>query len=245
VTWRKREEASVSGSETDCWVSVVHGDEVEIMSKTEHAAEKAREAMSEKLVADEYDRSSIDTSSAEFHRMQAEALENDANDLLVLDGDHQLGAGGEVIPTDSDESSNMLARNTLEAPDMINVEGSAKRIDLLTEAEVLASGLDAAQSICAKNSLEKMLAHQMALCHDAAFRTISEAGQQEDNIERVRLLNVGARFMKTFQEGFQTLHKIRNGNRQTMVVQHVNVSEGGQAVVAGEVGGSRGMTNNG
>ena len=216
---------------------MVHGIKVEIMNKTEHAAELAREAMSERLIADEFDRSGIDPTSAEFHGMQAEALEKEASDLLVLDGDRQLGAGGEVIPTDSDESSNLLARNTLEAPDMINVEGSAKRIDLLTEAGVLAEGLDAAQSVGAKNSLEKMLAHQMSLCHDAAFRTISKANAQMDTIESARLMNAGARLMKTFQEGLQTLHKIRNGNRQTMVVQHVNIAEGGQAVVAGEVGG--------
>ena len=217
------------------------------MSKTEHATEKAREAMSERLIAEDYQRSGIDYSSTEFHRMQAEALEKEANDLLVLDGDRQLGAGGEVIPTDPDEPNRMLARNTLEAPDMINVAASAKRIDQLTEAGVLVEGLDAAQSIDAQNSLEKMLAHQMALCHDVAFRTITEAGQHEDTVEKARLLNASARFMKAFQEGLQTLHKIRNGNRQTMVVQHVHVSEGGQAVIAGEVGGSqgRGVAENG
>jgi hypothetical protein len=37
------------------------------------------------------------------------------------------------------------------------------------------------------------------------------------------------------------LDRLRNGNRQTVVVQHVAVAEGGQAVVAGTVapGGRR------
>jgi hypothetical protein len=208
------------------------------MNKAERAAEKARKAMTEHLIADDYDRSGIDPSSAKFHRMQSKVLNKEASDLLVLDAPCKLGVGGEVVP--SCDTSSMIARNTLEAPDEINVAASAKRIDRLTEAGVLVEGLDAAQSIDAQNSLEKMLAHQMALCHDAAFRTLSEASQQEDTVEKARLLNAGTRLMKTFQEGLQTLHKIRNGNRQTVVVQHVHVSEGGQAVVAGEVGGRGG-----
>ena len=51
------------------------------------------------------------------------------------------------------------------------------------EANVVAPALDAAQSIDAGNSLEKMLAHQMALCHAAAFRTISKANNRMDTVE--------------------------------------------------------------
>jgi len=102
--------------------------------KTNQAVKKARDAMTERLVANEYQRSGIDPSSGDFHRMQAETLEKEANDLLVLTGLCQQGAGGEVIQ--ADESSNEFARNTLEAPNVINVAGSASRVDQLTEAGV-------------------------------------------------------------------------------------------------------------
>ena len=36
-------------------------------------------------------------------------------------------------------------------------------------------------------------------------------------------------------KGIQTLLKLRTGGKQEIVVQHVNVSEGGQAVVAGKM----------
>jgi hypothetical protein len=48
-------------------------------------------------------------------------------------------------------------------------------------------------------------------------------------------MNASARMMQAFQEGFLTLKKARRGGRQTVVVQHVHVTDGGQAVVAGQV----------
>ncbi len=41
--------------------------------------------------------------------------------------------------------------------------------------------------------------------------------------------------MLAYQEGMRFLHKIRSGGRQVVIVQHVQVWEGGQAVIAGEV----------
>jgi hypothetical protein len=50
-----------------------------------------------------------------------------------------------------------------------------------------------------------------------------------------RLLNASARMMESFQHGMLTIAKVRSGGQQTVVVQHVNVGDGGQAVVAGQV----------
>ncbi len=40
------------------------------------------------------------------------------------------------------------------------------------------------------------------------------------------------RMIEAFQRGLLTLERLRDGGKQTVVVQHVAVSEGGQAVVA-------------
>jgi acyl-CoA thioesterase FadM len=53
------------------------------------------------------------------------------------------------------------------------------------------------------------------------------------SVEAARLTNAAARMMRVYQEAFLTLQKIRTGGKQTVVVQHVQVSDGGQAVVAG------------
>jgi hypothetical protein len=54
-------------------------------------------------------------------------------------------------------------------------------------------------------------------------------------VEEARLANAGARMMQVFHEGLLTLQKLKNGGRQTMIVQHVQVSDGGNALVAATV----------
>src|SRR5262249_32723496 len=56
--------------------------------------------------------------------------------------------------------------------------------------------------------------------------------QQADMIETCRLATTAARFMTVFQEGLQTLAKLRTGGKQVVVVQHIHVNDGGQAGVA-------------
>ena len=47
------------------------------------------------------------------------------------------------------------------------------------------------------------------------------------------MANASAKMMDAFQKGTLALHKLRTGGTQTVTVQHVNVSDGGQAVVTG------------
>jgi hypothetical protein len=69
----------------------------------------------------------------------------------------------------------------------------------------------------------------------------SKARQQVQGIEAARLATAAARMMEATARAVLALDRLRNGNRQTVVVQHVAVAEGGQAVVAGTVapGGRR------
>jgi len=41
--------------------------------------------------------------------------------------------------------------------------------------------------------------------------------------------------MDSYQHGMLTIQKVRSGGQQTVVVQHVNVGDGGQAMVAGQL----------
>lgn len=52
----------------------------------------------------------------------------------------------------------------------------------------------------------------------------------EKPVEAARLVNSAARLMQVYQEGLLALFRIRRGGKQTVVVQHVQVSSGGQAV---------------
>jgi len=170
---------------------------------------------------------------------KAKALSIEAEALRSTELSHTIGAGGEVHhhSLNLPHPNTKIAADTLLHPNSVNIGASAERLCLLEAAGVSQLAVDAAETISAANSLEKMLAHQLALCHDTAFKTMHQASERPDNVpDQTRLINSATRLLKCYQDGLLALHKIRSGNRQTMVVQHVNVSDGGQAVVTGEAG---------
>jgi hypothetical protein len=126
---------------------------------------------------------------------------------------------------------------------MVNVTASEHRVDLAADvgSGVVESAVDAAQSAQAENSLEKMLCHQMAAAHRAAMKlTALSLNRSLPPVEIARLSNAAARMMQVYREGLLTTQKLRTGGKQTVVVQHVQVSEGGQAVIAGSVASGQG-----
>jgi hypothetical protein len=126
--------------------------------------------------------------------------------------------------------------DTLENPNMISVDASEQRMILAAGASVLQAAVDASESAQAGNSLGKMLCHQMAAAHHAVMRLVARVGDGGlPIVEGARLSNAAARMMQVYQEAFLTLQKIRTGGKQTVVVQHVQVAEGGQAVIAGSM----------
>jgi hypothetical protein len=158
-----------------------------------------------------------------------------------------VGTGGEVATGESE--ARPFVDTLLERPDMVGIDASRHRLGLAAKAGGIALALDAAETANAGNSLEKMLAHQIAAAHTAAIELQAEAlallveFRNTDRryailtTEAAKLINASARMMDTTQHGISTLHRLRTGGRQTLVVQHVNVSGGGKAVVAGEVNG--------
>ena len=85
--------------------------------------------------------------------------------------------------------------------------------------------------IAPRDGIEAMLATQMAATHIALIRhsaslACSNAPQNIDMNEKI--FNKLAR---TFTTQMEALRKHRNGGKQTVTVQHVNVEDGGQAIV--------------
>ena len=91
--------------------------------------------------------------------------------------------------------------------------------------------------------------HQLAAAHSLSMRMMVAAGEElaayknsgheysHRSIEACRMANTATRLMDAYQRGMLTVERMRKGGRQIMTVQHVNVAAGGQAVVAGTVGG--------
>jgi hypothetical protein len=171
-----------------------------------------------------------------LNRFEVERAQAEAETMLKPSGELVTGAG-EVVNVDSEsEISRLVFANTIREPNMIGVDASEQRLEAAADAGILEAAVDAAESARAGNSLEKMLCHQMAAAHHAAMKLMARGiDTRIPPVEMARLTNAAARMMDSYQSAFLSLQKIRTGGTQTVVVQHVQVSEGGQAVIAGSM----------
>jgi len=215
-------------------------------NRTAKAAKKLAEANRWKGVSDR------------FCTRDAAKLESEAAELLTPEAPAEVVLG-EVVPpaegTPAARSRALEMRDTLANPDQVALDASAERTELLLRdaVDVTALALDVADTIDADNSLEKMLAHQLALAHKASFEIADTSlgllqridglrdprAIQTLSTESARLMNASARMMQSFQQGLTTLQKIRTGGNQTMTVQHVHVSDGGQVLIGNVAGEGR------
>ena len=172
----------------------------------------------------------------------------------------EVGVGGELVPSAALDERSLALRDTVADPDYVAADASQGRLELLHATGALELGLDAADTVQAQNSLERMLAHQQAVLHRSTLKMAAQLDRRLkvlDNLSPThpetmavtadvcRLGNTMARLSTSFQSGLLALERVRSGGKQHVVVQyvhqHVEVSEGGQAMVAGQVkaGGRR------
>ena len=137
-------------------------------------------------------------------------------------------ANGEGLPPPHEK----LVYDTMAAPDLIAIDAWLERNRLILDygGDVAAMAQDVSASIQAENSLEKMLAHQLAVAHKMVMELIGQARHTGHPDTEIKRLTVATRYMTVFQQGMLTLKKLRQGGQQKITVQYVNVSEGGQAV---------------
>lgn len=140
----------------------------------------------------------------------------------------QLGSGGEAI---NSKAGGMV--NTLTEPTVASLEASNHRTELLTMlgTDIAAMALDAAATVEAANSLEMMLAHQMAAIHQLSMKMAHRASLIQDPAVAVKTMNAAMKGFSTYQGGLAALRHLRGTQQQHIVVQHVNVASGGQAMV--------------
>jgi hypothetical protein len=171
-------------------------------------------------------------------KMYAEQAQAESERLLQIKQHVVQGAGEKIVPLE--DPAGFYLADTLKEPTMISVGAAENRLQLARDAGVLKLAVDASMTADANNSLEKMLCHQMAGLHKGAMKMLQQGlSQGIPNVEATRALGTAARMMLTFQSGMETLQKIKNKGKQTVVVKHVQVvqvQDGGQAVVAGKVG---------
>src|SRR5262249_15618448 len=165
----------------------------------------------------------------------------------------EIGAGGELIDRENRCDPTV---DTVAHPDCVTAEASRDRLGLASQAGSLSLALDAADTIQAQDRLEKMLVHGMAGIHAGMMKATARMNEELDaagvidpnkreaaNVRACRLAGAISRMSATYQQGLLTLQRKRTGGSQHVTVKHihqqVNVTEGGQAVVAGDKVASR------
>lgn len=197
-----------------------------------------------------------DPTGARWHRLEAAEMDANAVAFLNLAAHYkrgpQVGNGGEMVPVgESCDALPGLVETVRQNPSLVTASASTKRLELAADAGALDMAVDAAETLRARSSLEKMLAHQLATSHALAMTFAAKAQhfaghvaswnsaprQQAQSQEAARMAQASARMMQTFQQGLLTLQQVRGGPslRAGSVRQHVEVRTGGKAVVTGSV----------
>lgn len=132
-----------------------------------------------------------------------------------------LNASAESFGSENIEFSDGLIRQ------IVNIGSPGKEIDV----DGIAFVTSIITGIKPRDELESMLAVQMAAIHNAIITFSKRLASvdtisQQDSAERA--LNKLAR---TYVLQMQALQKYRSGGRQSVVVKHVHVNDGGQAIV--------------
>ena len=71
----------------------------------------------------------------------------------------------------------------------------------------------------------------MATAHKLAMQLMGQVCYEQDAAVQAKRLNAAARCMTVYQHGLMAIHKLRQNGQQRIMVQYVNVSDGGQAII--------------
>ena len=146
---------------------------------------------------------------------------------VALSFDHPDEALGQVLLHEAVASTDADFVNGI-----LNQLGNAAGRGGKTSERELNFALAVIKEIRPRDQLETMLAAQMAVVHDAMMTMARRLGNaetipQQDSAERA--MNKLAR---TFAMQLEALKRHRSSGEQKVTVQHVNVSDGGKAIVA-------------
>ena len=92
--------------------------------------------------------------------------------------------------------------------------------------------LSAMTELNPRDGYEGMLISQMLVTYDRAMNCFRMADNNKSCVEMYfSLQNQGIKLMRLYAQQIECLDKHRNKGKQTMVVEHVHVHKGGQAIV--------------
>jgi hypothetical protein len=141
----------------------------------------------------------------------------------------KTGAGGEIIPPTCLGMPGL--ESVLKTPDLLNAQATIERANLADRAGVFDLAFDAAESVAAQNSIQKMLIHQLSAAHKRAMELVTASNKSTCPEIAVKQARAAARMMDAFSRSALTLRRLQQGATQTIQVQYmqVNALVGGSA----------------
>jgi hypothetical protein len=101
-----------------------------------------------------------------------------------------------------------------------------KLVSFANNAMALLSGIQP------RDEVEGMLAVQMIAVHNTAMETMTRAMITDQTFEgREAAANQATKMLRTFAAQMEALKRYRTGGQQRVIVEHVHVTAGGQAIV--------------
>jgi hypothetical protein len=96
----------------------------------------------------------------------------------------------------------------------------------------LNAGLAAIDGMRPADEIEAMLALQMVATHETAMEMLTRAKQAEFMPQLDGCGTLAVKLLRTYTAQVEALARLRRGGEQRVIVQHVNVNDGGRAIVA-------------
>jgi len=106
--------------------------------------------------------------------------------------------------------------------------------------EVNNNSLALLNGIQPQDEIEGMLAIQMIAVHNIAMETMRRAVTGQVNSVVEGNVNNATKMLRTYTTQMEALKRYRTGGQQKVIVEHVNVNQGGQAIVGAVSTGGRG-----
>lgn len=188
----------------------------------------------------------------------ASLIERGGKELTLSEPAHQL-TGGEIVSfegSDQDKALSEKYAHRAKNPTMIDAAASQTRLELAEKARCLELALDTVQGIENPTAIEKMLIHQMAAAYQLSMKLMATANNVNLNSMRQidmnyfnMILSQASRLMSVYQSGMLTISKCRQGGKQEVIVQHIQVTGDAKAIVSGKMntlpaGGQGGADDN-
>ncbi len=171
-------------------------------------------------------------------------VEHGRKELALSEPAQQL-TGGEIVSFEGNDQDEITARkyeHKAKNPTMVDAAASQTRLELADKAKCLELALDAVQGIENPTAIEKMLIHQMSAAYRLSMKLMEKANDFSfSSIGKIdmdyfnMILSQATRLMNTYQSGMLALSKSRNGGKQEVVVQHIQVTGDAKAIVSGKM----------